>query len=166
MKILTKATIAASVAILTLMVSVSSNAYSLKQYDTTLLQQSQKQLNCLALNIYFEARGESRLGQRAVAWVTLNRVQSPDYPDNICDVVWEDSQFSWTNDGKTDTPKDADAWIEAIGIANMVMQNYEQYEDPTEGAVMFHSTSVSPGWKKSYEKVTRIDNHIFYKEES
>ena len=42
---------------------------------------------CLATNIYFEARGEDRIGQYAVAEVTLNRVASPDYPDDVYGVV-------------------------------------------------------------------------------
>ena len=52
-------------------------------------------VTCLATNIYFEARSEDRVGQYAVAEVTLNRVASPDYPDDVCEVVWQDKQFSW-----------------------------------------------------------------------
>jgi len=51
---------------------------------------------CLQQNIFFEARNQSTLGQAAVAWVTLNRVESTRYPDTICEVVWQKSQFSWT----------------------------------------------------------------------
>jgi spore germination cell wall hydrolase CwlJ-like protein len=55
---------------------------------------SENELGCLVENVYFEARGEDVLGQAAVAYVTLNRVRSPDYPDTICDVVWQKGQFS------------------------------------------------------------------------
>lgn len=124
-----------------------------------------KEKKCLALNIYFEARGESKLGQTAVAWVTLNRTHSPNYPKKICDVVWEKDQFSWTNDGKSDKPKDKEAWLEALTIAESVMTNYNKYEDPTDGSIMFHSTKVDPKWNASYSRTSRIDNHIFYKDE-
>ena len=124
-----------------------------------------KQKKCLALNIYFESRGESKLGQTAVAWVTLNRTHSTDYPKTICDVVWEKDQFSWTNDGKSDKPKDKVAWIEAMNIAESVMLNYNKYEDPTDGSIMFHSTKVDPKWNQDYSRTSRIDNHIFYKDE-
>ena len=45
------------------------------------------ELHCLALNNYFEARGESTTGQRAVANVVLNRVKHKGFPDTICAVV-------------------------------------------------------------------------------
>ena len=124
-----------------------------------------KQKRCLALNIYFESRGESKLGQTAVAWVTLNRTHSDNYPNTICDVVWEKGQFSWTEDGKSDKPKDLAAWFEALHIAESVMSNYTKYEDPTDGSTMFHSTKVDPKWNSSYSRTSRIDNHIFYKDE-
>jgi len=117
---------------------------------------------CLAQNIYFEARGESHLGQEAVAWVTLNRVMDPDRPKTICAVVWEDNQFSWTNDGLRDTPPDGEAWDAARAVAADVTANWNPDHDPTEGSVMFHSSDVKPEWRKSFSKVVRIDGHIFY----
>lgn len=117
---------------------------------------------CLAQNIYFEARGESRLGQEAVAWVTLNRVMDPVRPKTICAVVWEDSQFSWTDDGNKDTPPPGEAWEDAKAIAASVTANWNPANDPTEGSVMFHSSGVKPEWRKNFTKVVRIDGHIFY----
>ena len=117
---------------------------------------------CLAQNIYFESRGESQVGQEFVAWVTLNRVQNSDFPGEICSVVWQDSQFSWTHDGKSDKPRDAAAWATAQAIAGEVIQAYGIERDPTEGATYFHATTVNPNWAKGFERVVRIDNHIFY----
>ena len=119
-------------------------------------------LYCLAQNIYFESRGESKVGQEFVGWVTLNRVQNSDFPSEICRVVWQDSQFSWTHDGKSDQPRDAAAWATAQTIALEVVQAYGVERDPTEGATYFHATSVNPNWAKKFERVVRIDNHIFY----
>ena len=45
------------------------------------------ELDCLALNIYHEARGETYQGKVAVANVTLNRVAHSKYPDSVCGVV-------------------------------------------------------------------------------
>ena len=117
---------------------------------------------CLAQNVYFESRGESRVGQEFVAWVTLNRVMNSDFPGEICKVVWQDSQFSWTHDGKSDKPKDKDAWATAQAIAGEVLLAYGVEQDPTEGATYFHATTVRPAWAKKFERVVRIDNHIFY----
>ena len=123
---------------------------------------SKEERHCLALNVYFESRGESKVGQEFVGWVTLNRVMNSDFPDTICKVVWQDDQFSWTHDGKSDRPKDQAAWDVAKIVAEEVLQSYGVERDPTEGATYFHATSVKPTWAKSFERVVRIDNHIFY----
>lgn len=122
----------------------------------------QEQFVCLTHNIYFEARGESALGQRAVAWVTINRMLSNQFPDTICDVVWQDKQFSWTHDGKSDTPSDDQALAQAESMAREVLQHYYLRPDPTEGSLFFHAGRVSPSWRTSFNRVVQIDNHIFY----
>lgn len=134
-----------------------------------------EQHRCLALNIYHESRGESRIAQKAVGFVTLNRVQDKRYPDTICDVVYDshlDSygqpvrnkcQFSWYCDGKSDVPRSDEHWREAKELARAVMIEYGVVEDPTDGATMYHASYVNPYWASSYEKTVRIDTHIFYK---
>ena len=126
-------------------------------------KEARGEIYCLAENIYFEARGESNLGQMAVAWVTLNRVQDPNFPNTICEVVWEDGQFSWTHDGKSDKPTDPIAWMDAQTIAWLVYNTQDKQFDPTDGATMFHANYVKPKWRKEYEQTSRIDNHVFYK---
>jgi len=133
-----------------------------------------KDLNCLATNIYHEARSEGLTGQRAVAWVTLNRMNSSKYPDNICGVVYQAQldengipkrnkcSFSWVCDGKPDTVDDLAAWNVAESIANEVMNAYGKETDPTNGSIMYHAHYVMPYWASSYEKQARIDSHIFY----
>ena len=125
---------------------------------------SDEDRECLALNIYFESRGESNIGQQFVAWVTLNRVMDQKFPNTVCEVVWEDKQFSWTHDGKSDKPKDKAAWATAQAIANEVIQAYGVDRDPTEGATFFHADYANPYWTKSVNKVVQIDSHIFYKD--
>jgi spore germination cell wall hydrolase CwlJ-like protein len=48
-------------------------------------------LVCVAVAVYFEARGEPTAGQVAVAHVIRNRIEDPRYPDNACDVVKQGS---------------------------------------------------------------------------
>jgi len=135
------------------------------------------QKDCIAQNVYHEARSESILGMRAVAWVTLNRVDSEDYPDSPCAVVRQAKkdtqgnpirnkcQFSWFCDGKKDVVADKEAWRLSNVIANMVARNYawRRPVDPTDGAIMYHATYVDPYWTAAYERTTRIDQHVFYK---
>jgi spore germination cell wall hydrolase CwlJ-like protein len=125
---------------------------------------SESERECLVHNIYFESRSESQLGQRAVAWVTLNRMFSEQFPKSICEVVWQDRQFSWTHDGKSDTPRDAAALAEAEAMADSVLEGYYTQTDPTEGSLYFHSTSARPVWRHSFDRVVQIDRHIFYKD--
>ena len=132
-------------------------------------------LNCMALNIYHEARSESQIGQYAVAYVTLNRVFDDRYPNNICDVVFQanrDSagriklnqcQFSWYCDGKSDKARDKQKWIQSIINANYVINNYSRENDPTIGSTMYHAVYVKPYWARDYQHTVRIGLHIFYK---
>lgn len=146
----------------------------LAQIQEQQTQEFQEAQHCLALNIYHEARSESTLGKRAVAWVTLNRVQSSKFPDTICDVVYQahlDShgnpkrhqcQFSWYCDGASDKTTNQQEWTRAQELARQVMKNYGKIPDPTEGATYYHAVYVNPQWASSFKKTTRIDQHIFY----
>lgn len=119
---------------------------------------------CLQQNIYFEARNEDLVGQASIAWVTLNRWQSEKFPNDICDVVWQRKQFSWTHDGKSDRPKEIEAWERAGRVVKIVLEDYAwKREDPTLGATHYHATYVSPYWSASLLEIKKIGKHVFYK---
>ena len=129
-----------------------------------------KELNCLAENIYFEARGVPLKGQYAVAEVTLNRTQARNFPRTICGVVhetrWDPSRrrfvadFSWT-ELDTLSPENGSAWKEAMSVATA---EYDDLHEPVvPGALYYHSTSVHPGWSRTRKVVATIGNHIFYR---
>lgn len=168
MKYSTKIGVITSIVIGSYMAAIGVKASQLHVDQLEYIEQykvESKQLECLALNVYFESRGESELAQKAVAWVTLNRVDHPKFPKTICKVVWQDSQFSWTRDGKVDVPKDHQAWQEAKYVASKVIDEHRKnLYDPTEGSIMFHESSIKPYWRVRYEVTSRIDNHIFYKD--
>ena len=98
--------------------------------------QKREQLYCGAQNIYHESRGESNLGQIAVAQVVRNRVESQKYPNTICEVVWQPKQFSWTHDGRSDEPKDRKAFVKAVWLH--LVANIKN--DITDGATKFLCT--------------------------
>jgi N-acetylmuramoyl-L-alanine amidase len=127
-------------------------------------------LQCLAENIYFEARGEPLEGQYAVAEVTLNRTQAQNFPHTICAVVhetrWDPTRrrfvadFSWTELGAL-SPEDGPAWKQAMAVANAV---YDDLHPPlVPGALFYHATSMRPEWSRSRRAVATIGNHIFYR---
>jgi len=116
---------------------------------------------CLALAIYFEARSEPVIGQLAVATVVLNRVKSPRWPDDICKVVWQRKQFSFTHDGKSDRPKEKIAWKRSRMLADVMLNTATSY-DFSKGSDHYHTKQVKPYWVASLDQKTVIGNHIFY----
>jgi len=121
-------------------------------------------VDCLTQNIYFEARGEPVLGQIAVGYVTLNRLNHPDFPSTICGVVRDGSkhscQFSWYCDGKSDKLPNTEEVAKIRILATVIITR--KLRDPTHGALYFHSVNINPKWKKS-EKIIEIGNHVFYR---
>ena len=131
---------------------------------------NQQEIHCLALNIYHEARGEPRAGQYAVGEVTMNRVKSPKYPANVCDVVhqkhWNPKRkryshaFSWTNNDYAVNLRSRQ-WRKAVHVAREIY--HDNFEPQLDGAMYYHSKYVRPGRAKRYDVVARIGQHIFYK---
>jgi spore germination cell wall hydrolase CwlJ-like protein len=126
-------------------------------------------LNCLAKNVYHEARGEPVDGQYAVAEVTMNRVASKHYPNTVCDVVYQEnfdvirkrnvSAFSWTELDITG-PVNRTIWKRAWKIAEEVYD--EQAELRAEGALFYHAKYIRPRWSRGKRRVAKIGKHIFY----
>ena len=119
-----------------------------------------RSLDCLARNVYYEARGESLAGQYAVAEVTMNRKASPGYPKTVCEVVYQKDAFSWTAMTTLDTPQGA-AWRRAIKVAQDVY--YGRRATELHGATHYHATSVKPDWSGERERIARIGRHVFYR---
>jgi len=130
----------------------------------------ERQLTCLARNIYHEAGSEPFEGKVAVAQVTINRANSDGkFPGDICKVVYQKNvfydkvlcQFSWVCDrsGKF-VPKHIDIYEESMEVAKRVLLEGFRLPSLTD-ALYFHADYVNPGWKK--QRVAKIGRHIFYK---
>ena len=136
---------------------------------------SSEQRECLAKNIYHEARGESIAGQVAVAWVTLNRMESQDFPNTICGVVYQartdangnpirnQCQFSWYCDGRSDRIRNQREWEDVQLIADVVLLDWARAkESPVQNATFYHADYVTPYWASAFTQVATVDSHIFY----
>ena len=123
------------------------------------LAQREKELDCLAKNIYYEAGTEPFEGKVAVAQVTLNRVRSREYQNTVCGVVYQRAQFSWTLD-HTKRVRDTKAWHEANLIAHGVLSG--RIKLPNFHALYYHTHKIKPRWSKTKQVVATIGNHIFY----
>ena len=124
---------------------------------------------CLAEVLYYEARGEGRSGQQAVAEVVFHRMNNGNYGHSICAVVYEGAghpgcQFSFTCDGElAHHIKQESAWKESEQLAARILTGEVRLQNATGGATNFHAISVSPDWAPTLEKTTQIGNHIFYR---
>jgi spore germination cell wall hydrolase CwlJ-like protein len=128
----------------------------------------QKQLDCLARNIYHEAGYEPFEGKVAVAQVTINRAESGQFPSDICQVVYQKNvvyekvlcQFSWYCDGPSSKkPMNGPVYTESMEVAKKVL--LEGFRLPSiKNALYFHGDYVNPKWGK--KPVAKIGRHIFY----
>lgn len=119
---------------------------------------------CLALTMYWEARGEGRVGMAAVGAIVLNRVADQNFPDTPCDVVYQGGetppcQFSWWCDGRSDHPTQREIWEACLALADEMLKR--QLGDPTHGALFFHSTSITNPWRRT--RTAQIGNHVFFR---
>ena len=123
---------------------------------------------CLTEAIYFEARGEPITGQMAVAEVILNRVDAANYPETVCDVVYQGTgrlhacQFSYTCDGTPETVTDRNAWEIAGKVARSLIDGAPR--EITHAATHYHADYVDPYWARVYPQTAQVGRHIFYRQ--
>lgn len=117
----------------------------------------EKEINCMAQNIYHEARGEPILGQKAVASVTMNRVKSGTFPKTVCGVVKQPRQFSWVG-----VKQQVKIPSEIFDLAERYVLGYNKKMDVTNGSTHFHAKYVRPNW--GFERTRVIGKHIFYRD--
>jgi len=115
---------------------------------------------CLALALFHEARGEPIVGQMMVARVIYNRIESPRWPDNMCDVIKQEKQFSFVRKGNVPKPKDKEAWAKSQKLAAKIIKNPEIL--PYTDVDHYHTTEVRPVWRRKLHRIARIGKHIFY----
>ncbi len=123
---------------------------------------------CLSEVLYYEARGEGRQGEQAVAEVVFHRIKTGNYGRSICAVVYEGAghpgcQFSFACNGDLTKPKQEAAWRQAEVLAAQILTGESPLRNATGGATNFHAVSVSPDWAETMDQTTQIGNHIFYR---
>jgi spore germination cell wall hydrolase CwlJ-like protein len=127
--------------------------------------QDKVQIDCLAANMYHEAKNQGYYGMKAVGLVTMNRVSHTKFPNEVCNVVHQKKgkvcQFSWYC-SKVKLNKSSKEYKIARDIAVRLYAQRALVLDFTEGALFFHADYVSPYWSKILPKTTQIGRHIFY----
>lgn len=136
-----------------------------KEKDVVKDRRVKRERYCMAAAIYYEARGESHSGQRAVAQVVMNRVKSKRYPNTVCGVVFQGKdrrnrcQFSFACDGRPERPRPGRSWTNALEIARAFEEGdrYAAYSRATH----YHADYVRPRWSRSMDRIGKIGRHIF-----
>ena len=118
---------------------------------------NQYELDALARLVWAEARGEGDLGMRLVVHVVLNRVQSPNFPNSIMEVIFQQGQFSPITNGAFDRAAPGE------NIYAAVRQALSE-PDQAQGALFFHSNAETPAWKNrvAVSQIFAHGNHRFY----
>lgn len=135
--------------------------------DTLPAASGNQEWECLTEALYFEARGESTLGQMAVAEVILNRVDSRKFPKSVCSVVHQggeargNCQFSYNCDGRKELFSEPKAYDRVAKIARIMLDGRER--ELTDGAVYYHTNAVRPRWARKMERTADIGAHQFYR---
>lgn len=120
-----------------------------------------RELECLAVGIYFEAKSEPLVGQVAVGEVIANRANSKGrFPGSYCGVLFQRSQFSFIR-GRAlpSVPRTSKQWRTAVAVAKIV--DRDLHDSAADNALFFHAKRVSPRWK--LKRVASIGNHVFYR---
>ncbi len=131
-------------------------------------------VDCLTANIYFEARGEGIDGMKAIAALTMNRVKHKAFPNDVCSVVFQPKQFSWTHQHKAEhiqkviegrisgfQPSDILAYQQANKIAYKAIQGHLDGFLP-KWVISFHSLGVNPSWASRMKYYGTIGQHVLY----
>lgn len=124
-------------------------------------KEQEKQLGCVAKAVYFEARGESLIGQRAVTSVIFNRAKSSRFPDNFCEIVYQRDengcQFSWVCTDHSIKNKRLYGRILADVKRTFDLLRLDQFHDVTHGSLYF--SSLQP---ESHSYI-RVGNQYFWR---
>jgi spore germination cell wall hydrolase CwlJ-like protein len=124
---------------------------------------------CLADAVYFEARGEVRKGQEAVAQVVMNRAFSGYYPHDVCGVVYQNAhrhlacQFTFACEGKDLSRIDEpDMWEQAKSIAKDTLDG-KIWLAEVGHATHYHAYWVHPSWVHEMTRLFKLGVHTFYR---
>lgn len=127
----------------------------------------ERNLDCIARAIVYEAGREPLEGQQAVAQVIMNRSRTSAYPKTVCGVVYQGSnrrtgcQFTFTCDGSLARRMPERMFLTARAIAEAALDG--TLPDRVGAATHYHADYVLPYWASGLKRVGQIGAHIFYR---
>ena len=145
--------------------AINQNIDSKREFSIT-----QREIKCLEANLWHESRNQGLLGLMAVAKTTLNRARMDGWPPNVCAVIMEPKQFSWTSlpkhkrQIKLKNNIDIQSYTLVQLATHLSIATERLQIDFMNGATYYHTTSVNPVWGRKMKVVGVIGDHIFKKD--
>lgn len=133
---------------------------------------SSRELQCMADNMYYEARGEPTGGIIRVGLVTYNRMLKEDL--SACKIVYQKvdgkPQFSWTTKKQRSKTFDRDQYELCVSLASLILSG--DANDISKGAT--HYDNVTPKKARAWFRqalrsgkikyIETVGNHSFYRQ--
>lgn len=144
--------------------SVNADYYKVPKAND-LSKERLSSVECIAVNLYHESRSESDLANIAVIASVLNRVKDKRYPNDVCKVVFQKHQYSWTSDGLSDSIHNDKQYKRLYKLTEKFIINKKVLLELSKGIDHYHTVNIKPYWSASdkLKYVTTVDNHKFYK---
>lgn len=121
------------------------------------LQAQYEAYSMLARLAMAEAEGEDLYGKAAVVRVALNRLESPQFPDTLQEVIYQPGQFSCIQDGRYAAAEPSEDCYLAVEI---VLEGW----DEVCGALYFERSGNPDSWHALHlEYIVTIGHHDFYR---
>lgn len=122
---------------------------------SSMMAHANKEIECAAKAVFFEARGESDLGKEAVFRIIQNRTESGIFPKSFCGVVFQKKQFSWVGKKNKITKIELDKYTNLVKtFLDKPVSNKLKCLD---GKLYFHNLTIKTKKRTS----CRIGHHIF-----
>lgn len=117
---------------------------------------NQSEIDCMIKNMYYEAATQPERGILAVGYTVVNRVKDERWPSDVCGVIYQKDQFSWTS-GNTLKPISSKQYNRLKPLAKLVLSTPSPIT-----STHYHAVYVKPYWSTSMRKLHKIGDHIFY----
>ncbi len=138
-------------------------------HEHAIVNMTEQEINCMAQNLYREARGEGDQGMIAVGYVVLNRMATKGYPKSVCGVVHHkltlrsgkvSCQFSWACTSLRNAPMKPASYVHARNLAMKVMSR--EVENPIDDSIYFQVKTVRTAHARKSNFRAAIGNHRFF----
>ena len=140
--------------LLLLIFPINVNAQEIEKSRTTQYEFTEEESLVLQKIAIAEAKSEGIGGMAFVMQTVLNRVESPDFPDTIYDVVSQNKQFTTFTNGMYDKAQPTENSQKALDLLN-ILQN--------QGQLYFEVTCDNSWQSRNLTYVFVFKNHTFYK---